>query len=78
MTEERRISNWRITSYVQDGKEAWICFRERTPRLPGCLSRRIYDTESFSSKDDAVLKCRSLNAELVQDSWMADGHPQNC
>ena len=73
---EKRMSNWNISSQSIHGKEIWQCYRRRNVYPVDCAGDRLYDSEVFHSKEEAVLRCRELNAQLVV-GWMADGHPQN-
>lgn len=77
MSESKRLSDWHIATQNINNKSIWQCYRRRNHFPVDCAGDRIYDTEIFYSKDAAVLRCRELNSALVQDSWMADGHPQN-
>jgi len=71
-----RMSNWNIATQDLDGRQIWQCYRRRNVHPVDCAGDRLYDTEIFYSKEDAVLRCRELNAQLV-DGWLSDGHPQN-
>lgn len=73
---EARMSNWQIATQRINDKEVWQCYRRRNIHPVDCAGDRKYDTEIFCTKEEAVLRCRSLNAQLV-DGWMSDGHPQN-
>jgi len=77
MPEAPRMSNWNIASQDLNGKTVYQCYRRRNVHPVDCAGDRIYDGKLFYDKESAAERCRNLNAELVQDSFMADGHPQN-
>ena len=71
----KRMSNWFIAQLPTGPNEIFRCYRKP---LYGEDSEAFYeyDTCVFYTKEDAVHRCRELNAQLVS-GWMADGHPQN-
>lgn len=71
---EPRMSNWNIEARTSIIKNFYVCYRSADWEYPNVIA--CYDTEEFESKNDAVLRCRELNAQLV-DGWLSDGHPQN-
>ena len=75
--DAHRMGNWNISTQYLDETQIWRCYRRRTVHPVDCAGDRLFDTEIFYTKEEAAIRCRSLNAKLVQDSWMADGHPQN-
>ena len=69
-----KTTNWNIEIIKGPWKTFYVCYRSADWEHPGVIS--CFDTKEFARREDAVKRCRELNASLVS-GWMADCHPQN-